>query len=63
MLNYKMSELEHIVHACFLVVVAYLVMVYLMKQSSAMASTRSIALGAFAGGYMLLFGHKLPKLN
>tara|TARA_B100001057_G_scaffold44330_1_gene39603 strand:+ start:8191 stop:8379 length:189 start_codon:yes stop_codon:yes gene_type:complete len=58
-----MSELEHIVHACFLVVVAYLVMIYLLKQSSAMASTRSIALGAFAGGYMLLFGHKAPSMS
>ena len=58
-----MSELEHVVHACLVVIVAFLIMVYLMKQSNSLAATRSVAIGAFAGGYMLLFGHKLPKLN
>ena len=58
-----MSELEHLVHACILISVAFVVMVYLMKQSNSVAATRSVAIGAFAFAYMLLFGHKLPKLN
>lgn len=56
-----MSELEHVVHACMVVVVAFLVMVYALKQSSATAATRSVALGSLVLAYMLVFGHGLPK--
>jgi len=56
-----MSEFEHFVHACFVIVIAYLVMVYALKQSSATAATRSVALGALVLSYMLVFGHGLPK--
>ena len=58
-----MSELEHLVHACIIISVAFVVMVYLMKQSNSVAITRSVALGSAAFAYMLLFGHKFPKLN
>lgn len=56
-----MSEFEHLVHASFVVAVAYLVMVYALKQSSATAATRSVALGSVVLSYMLVFGHTLPK--
>lgn len=56
-----MSELEHVVHACMVVAVAFLVMVYALKQSSATAATRSVALGSLVLAYMLVFGHGLPK--
>ena len=57
-----MSELEHFVHSSFVVAIAYLVMVYALKQSSATAATRSVALGLVVLAYMLVFGHGLPKL-
>ena len=57
-----MSEIEHLVHASFVVAVAYLVMVYALKQSSATAATRSVAIGSVVLAYMLVFGHGLPKL-
>ena len=56
-----MSELEHVVHACMVVAVAFLVMVYALKQSSATAATRRVALGSLVLAYMLVFGHGLPK--
>ena len=57
-----MSGLEHVVHSCVIVAVAYVVMLYGLKQSASMAESRSLALGSFALSYILLFGHKLPKL-
>ena len=56
-----MSDLSHLVHAALVVAVAYLLMVYGLKQSASVAETRSLALGAAAFAYMLVFGHKLPK--
>lgn len=56
-----MSELEHLVHACIIISVAYVVMVSTLKQSNSVAATRSVALGSLALSYMLIFGHKLPK--
>jgi hypothetical protein len=57
-----MSELEHVVHACVVVVVSFLLMVYLLKQGKSLAATRSVALGSLVLSYMLVFGHTLPKL-
>ena len=56
-----MSELEHLVHACIIISVAYVVMVSTLKQSNSVAATRSVALGSLALSYMLVFGHTLPK--
>tara|TARA_B100000212_G_C27123274_1_gene425854 strand:- start:429 stop:602 length:174 start_codon:yes stop_codon:yes gene_type:complete len=56
-----MSDLEHVIHACVIVAIAYVVMLYGLKQSPSKSETRSLALGSFALSYMLLFGHKLPK--
>ena len=57
-----MGDLEHVLHACVIVAVAYVVMLYVLKQSPQVAETRSLALGAAALAYMLIFGHKLPEL-
>ena len=62
-LEYKnMGDLEHVLHACVIVAVAYIVMLYALKQSPRVAETRSLALGAVALAYMLIFGHGLPAL-
>ena len=58
-----MSGLEHIIHACVIIAVAYVVMLYGLKQRPSIAETRSLALGSFALSYMLIFGHKLPTLT
>ena len=55
-----MSGLEHVLHACVIIAIAYVVMLYGLKQSPSVAETRSLALGSLALSYMLLFGHKLP---
>ena len=57
-----MGDLEHVLHACVIVAVAYVIMLYVLKQSPQVAETRSLALGAAALAYMLIFGHKLPEL-
>ena len=57
-----MSDLEHIVHSCFILCISYVIMIYVLKQPQIIAERRSIALGAGALAYMLLFGHTLPKL-
>ena len=57
-----MSGLEHVIHACVIVAIAYVVMLHVLKQSPSVAETRSLALGSAALAYMLLFGHKLPSL-
>lgn len=57
-----MSDLEHIIHSCFILCFAYVFMLYVLKQPQIIAERRSIALGAGALAYMLLFGHKLPNV-
>jgi len=58
-----MSGLNHVLHACVITALAYVTMLYVLKQSPVMAETRSLALGATALSYMLIFGHKLPTMN
>ena len=58
-----MSGLEHVIHSCVIVAIAYVVMLYGLKQSPSMAETRSLALGSVALAYMLIFGHKAPTMN
>jgi len=58
-----MSGLEHVIHSCVIVAIAYVVMLYGLKQSPSVAETRSLALGSVALAYMLIFGHKLPTMN
>ena len=53
--------LTHLLHAAILGVVLYVLMVYLLKQSTPLAENRSILIAAIALIYMILFGHGLPK--
>lgn len=55
-----MSGLNHLIHSCILVSIAYVIMIYGLKQSPSIAEPRSLAIGASAFGYMLIFGHDLP---
>lgn len=50
----------HLSHAFVLSVILYVVMRYILRQSSSMALTRSLLIGALAFVYMILFGHGLP---
>ena len=57
-----MSELEHLVHACIIISVAYVVMVSTLKQSNSVAAKLWMLFsGSLALSYMLVFGHTLPK--
>jgi len=58
-----MSGLEHVIHSCVITAIAYVVMLYGLKQSPSMAETRSLALGSASLAYMLIFGHKLPTIK
>lgn len=53
--------LTHLLHAAILGVVLYVLMVYVLKQSTPLAENRSILIAAVALIYMILFGHGLPK--
>jgi len=48
-------------HALILGVLLYVVMIFLLKQSPAVAEKRSILIGAIALIYMLFYGHGLPR--
>ena len=53
--------LTHLLHAAILGVVLYVLMIYVLKQSTPLAENRSILIAAVALIYMILFGHGLPK--
>tara|TARA_A200000113_G_C8750339_1_gene317695 strand:+ start:636 stop:827 length:192 start_codon:yes stop_codon:yes gene_type:complete len=53
--------LTHLLHAAIIGVVLYVLMVYVLKQSTPVAENRSVLIAAVALIYMLLFGHGLPK--
>ena len=55
------SSFDHLLHSVILGVLLYFVMVFILKQSYSMAQDRSMLIAALAFGYMLLFGHSLPK--
>jgi len=54
------GPLVMVFHGALIAVVAYLLMVYLLKQSNIKALTRSVLLGLLVAAYMIIFGHKLP---
>jgi len=58
-----MSGLEHVLHSSVITAIAYVIMLYGLKQSASVAETRSLALGSVSLAYMLLFGHGAPKLS
>ena len=47
-------------HALMIGIILYLVMVFGLNQSAAVAEDRSVLLGALILTYMILFGHGLP---
>ena len=49
-----------VLHGALIALVLYLVMVYILGQSSPMALSRSVLIGSIAVAYMVLFGHGLP---
>ena len=48
-------------HSAIISIVLYMIMKYLLKQSTMQAMDRSILIGAFVLIYMILFGHDLPR--
>ena len=54
--------LVHVSHSVGIGVVAYLLMLYVLKQSPTMAENRSVLVGAVALAYMVVFGHKAPTM-
>lgn len=49
-----------VVHSVIIAIVLYVIMLFVLKQSAAVAENRSILLGAIALIYMVLFGHGAP---
>jgi len=49
-----------LLHSLIIGIVAYLIMVFLLKQDQEVAENRSILLMAIVLIYMILFGHGLP---
>jgi hypothetical protein len=47
-------------HALMIGIILYLVMVFGLNQSAAVAEDRSVLLGALILTYMIVFGHGLP---
>ena len=54
------SGLMMAIHSVLIGAVAYLVMIYGLKQRPVVAENRSVLLAAIILIYMILFGHNLP---
>lgn len=52
-----------VVHSVVIALVAYVAMIYLLKQKPVKAENRSVLLGALALAYMVVFGHSAPTLK
>lgn len=57
----KERGLTMLMHSAIIALVAYVAMVYGMKQPAMMAENRSLLIGSVSLIYMILFGHGLPK--
>jgi|TARA_B110000208_G_C11377344_1_gene287299 low temperature requirement protein LtrA len=56
--------ITHLLHSAIIGVVLYLILLYVVKQSSSKAENMSVLVGGAALVYMVLFGHGPPtKLN
>jgi hypothetical protein len=51
-----------LLHSVIIGLILYIIMLFGLKQSSAVAENRSILIAAVALIYMILFGHGLPKM-
>jgi hypothetical protein len=52
-----------LLHAVIIGVVLYVVMVFALRQSKSVALNRSMIAAAVVLIYMLVFGHRLPRLK
>ena len=52
-----------VVHSVVIALVAYVAMIYLLKQKPMKAENRSVLLGSLALAYMVVFGHSAPTLK
>ena len=52
-----------VVHGVSIAIIAYVIMVYVLKLSQTMAENRSVLLGSLAVAYMVVFGHKAPSIS
>lgn len=51
-------------HSAIIALIAFLIMLFILKQNIQVAEDRSVLLGALVLAYMVLFGHGLPvKVN
>lgn len=50
-----------LLHSAVIAIIAYVIMVFVLRQKQAVAENRSILFGAIVLIYMILFGHGLPK--
>ena len=58
------SGLTRLLHSVVIALLAYILMLFVLKQSPRVAEDRSVLLGALVLAYMVLFGHGLPnKIN
>ena len=54
----------HLLHSAVIGIVLYLILLYVVKQSSSKAENMSVLVGGAALVYMVLFGHGPPtKIN
>jgi len=51
-----------IVHGLILMVILYLIMTMVLKQTPKLAESRAVTIGAIAIVYMVHYGHKMPSL-
>mgnify|MGYP003990987949 CR=1 FL=1 len=56
----KEGGLMMAVHSAIIGAIAYIIMLYLLKQNSTIAEDRSALIAGISLVYMTLFGHNLP---
>jgi len=54
------SGITMVIHSVIITFILYIIMVFMLKQSSSKAQDRSILIGAIILIYMILFGHGMP---
>jgi hypothetical protein len=53
-----------VLHAIIIGIIAFIIMLFVLKQKNEVAERRSILIASFVLIYMILFDHRLPlKLN
>lgn len=55
------GPLTMVFHGVLITLFLFLIMKFLLKQSTAKALTRSVFIGLLIAAYMIAFGHGLPK--